>query len=72
MRGPPSRVLIGLSRPARLPMARTASSAIIRIRAYFAARFGYAVRYLPVGDDDPEVGPPTQMGIFTRNQETRP
>jgi 3' terminal RNA ribose 2'-O-methyltransferase Hen1 len=31
-----------------------------------AARFGYAVRYLPVGGDDPEVGPPTQMGIFTR------
>jgi 3' terminal RNA ribose 2'-O-methyltransferase Hen1 len=39
-----------------------------------ATRFGYAVRYLPVGDDDPEVGPPTQMGIFTRitSQETRP
>ncbi|HEX4965248.1 MAG TPA: 3' terminal RNA ribose 2'-O-methyltransferase Hen1 [Thermoanaerobaculia bacterium] len=31
-----------------------------------AARSGYAVRYLPVGGDDPEVGPPTQMGIFTR------
>jgi 3' terminal RNA ribose 2'-O-methyltransferase Hen1 len=31
-----------------------------------ATRFGYAVRYQPVGGDDPEVGPPTQMGIFTR------
>src|SRR6185437_16065836 len=41
MRGPPSRVLIGLSRPARLPMARPASNARIRIRAYFAAAFGY-------------------------------
>ena len=23
--------------------------------------YGYRVRFLPVGDDDPEVGPPTQM-----------
>jgi 3' terminal RNA ribose 2'-O-methyltransferase Hen1 len=27
---------------------------------------GYDVRYLPVGPDDPEVGPPTQMAVFTR------
>jgi len=26
----------------------------------------YAVRYLPVGEDDPDVGPPTQMAIFRR------
>jgi 3' terminal RNA ribose 2'-O-methyltransferase Hen1 len=31
-----------------------------------AARHGYAVRFLPVGPDDPEVGPPTQMGVFER------
>ncbi|HEX2189581.1 MAG TPA: 3' terminal RNA ribose 2'-O-methyltransferase Hen1, partial [Longimicrobiaceae bacterium] len=31
-----------------------------------AARFGYAVRYLPVGPEDPEVGSPTQMAVFTR------
>ena len=31
-----------------------------------AAAYGYRIRYLPVGDDDPEVGPPTQMGVFTR------
>ena len=31
-----------------------------------AARHGYAVRYLPVGPDDPEVGPPTQMAVFER------
>ncbi len=31
-----------------------------------ATRRGYAVRYLPVGDDDPEVGPPTQLAVFTR------
>jgi 3' terminal RNA ribose 2'-O-methyltransferase Hen1 len=31
-----------------------------------AARFGYAVRFAPVGPVDPEVGSPTQMGIFTR------
>ncbi|GAA3924993.1 3' terminal RNA ribose 2'-O-methyltransferase Hen1 [Actinomadura viridis] len=31
-----------------------------------AAGFGYRVRYVPVGDDDPEVGAPTQMGVFTK------
>ncbi|XVQ08906.1 3' terminal RNA ribose 2'-O-methyltransferase Hen1 [Spirillospora sp. CA-255316] len=31
-----------------------------------AAAFGYRVRYVPVGDDDPEVGAPTQMGVFTK------
>ena len=31
-----------------------------------AARNGYTVRRLPVGSDDPEVGPPTQMAVFTR------
>lgn len=31
-----------------------------------ATEHGYAVRYLPVGEDDPEVGPPTQMAVFRR------
>jgi 3' terminal RNA ribose 2'-O-methyltransferase Hen1 len=31
-----------------------------------AAAYGYAVRHLPVGEDDPEVGPPTQLATFTR------
>ncbi|GAA0326140.1 3' terminal RNA ribose 2'-O-methyltransferase Hen1 [Actinoallomurus spadix] len=31
-----------------------------------AGAYGYQVRYVPVGDDDTEVGPPTQMGVFTR------
>jgi 3' terminal RNA ribose 2'-O-methyltransferase Hen1 len=31
-----------------------------------AERYGYAVRLLGVGDDDPEVGAPTQMAVFTR------
>ncbi|MFC5382095.1 3' terminal RNA ribose 2'-O-methyltransferase Hen1 [Aquipuribacter nitratireducens] len=31
-----------------------------------ADRNGYTVDYRPVGDDDPEVGPPTQMAIFRR------
>ena len=31
-----------------------------------AGTFGYEARYLPVGPDDAEVGPPTQMAIFTR------
>jgi hypothetical protein len=33
-----------------------------------AARFGYAVHFLPVGPDDAEVGAPSQMGVFTREQ----
>jgi hypothetical protein len=42
-------------------------------RAEFAAwtagvgeRHGYAVRHLPVGPEDAEVGPPTQMAVFSR------
>ncbi|MFI0350426.1 3' terminal RNA ribose 2'-O-methyltransferase Hen1 [Actinomadura sp. 9N407] len=31
-----------------------------------AAAYGYRLRYVPVGDDDPEVGAPTQMGVFTK------
>jgi 3' terminal RNA ribose 2'-O-methyltransferase Hen1 len=30
-----------------------------------AGRFGYAVRFLPIGPEDAQVGPPTQMGVFT-------
>ncbi len=29
------------------------------------SRFGYTVQFLPIGPDDPEVGSPTQMGVFT-------
>lgn len=29
-----------------------------------AARFGYEVRFLPVGPEDAILGPPTQMGVF--------
>jgi hypothetical protein len=32
-----------------------------------AARFGYTVEFLPVGPEDPEVGSPTQMAIFSRS-----
>ena len=31
-----------------------------------AGRFGYGVRFLPVGPEDAALGPPTQMGIFER------
>jgi 3' terminal RNA ribose 2'-O-methyltransferase Hen1 len=31
-----------------------------------ATAYGYAVRYLPVGTDDPDVGAPTQMAIFSK------
>jgi 3' terminal RNA ribose 2'-O-methyltransferase Hen1 len=30
-----------------------------------AERFDYSVRYLPIGPEDPVLGSPTQMGIFT-------
>ena len=43
-------------------------------RAEFAAwasavcgRYGYRVAFRPVGEDDPELGAPTQMGVFTRD-----
>lgn len=32
-----------------------------------AARFGYSVRFLPVGPDHPDYGSPTQMGVFIRS-----
>ncbi|MFF4618024.1 3' terminal RNA ribose 2'-O-methyltransferase Hen1 [Nonomuraea jabiensis] len=35
-----------------------------------AGEYGYQVAFEPVGDDDPEVGPPTQMGVFTRDQRS--
>ncbi|MFF8939958.1 3' terminal RNA ribose 2'-O-methyltransferase Hen1 [Streptomyces paradoxus] len=31
-----------------------------------AERHGYGVAFEPVGPDDPEVGPPTQMAVFTQ------
>ncbi|MEV0175640.1 3' terminal RNA ribose 2'-O-methyltransferase Hen1 [Streptomyces sp. NPDC050803] len=31
-----------------------------------AERHGYGVEFVPVGLDDPEVGPPTQMAVFKR------
>ncbi|WP_449353268.1 3' terminal RNA ribose 2'-O-methyltransferase Hen1 [Streptomyces shaanxiensis] len=40
--------------------------------AAVAERHGYDVEFTPVGPDDPEVGPPTQMAVFTWNTaETR-
>ncbi|CAA9274557.1 MAG: HEN1 C-terminal domain; double-stranded RNA 3'-methylase [uncultured Corynebacteriales bacterium] len=34
--------------------------------AAVADRYGYAVRTAGIGDDDPAVGPPTQLAVFTR------
>lgn len=31
-----------------------------------ADRHGYGVRFAPIGTNDPEVGAPTQMGVFAR------
>jgi 3' terminal RNA ribose 2'-O-methyltransferase Hen1 len=33
-------------------------------------RYGYETRFVPIGTDDPEVGPPTQMAVFTKSNET--
>ena len=32
-----------------------------------AERFGYVVRFVGVGEDHPEFGSPTQMGVFTKS-----
>nr|BFD82088.1 3' terminal RNA ribose 2'-O-methyltransferase Hen1 [Streptomyces sp. Xyl84] len=37
-----------------------------------AARHGYTVALRPVGPEDPEVGPPTQMAVFTRTSPHEP
>ncbi|MDT0568813.1 3' terminal RNA ribose 2'-O-methyltransferase Hen1 [Streptomyces sp. DSM 3412] len=36
-----------------------------------AERHGYDVEFVPVGPDDPEVGPPTQMGVFKQRDTDR-
>ena len=35
-----------------------------------AGQYGYGVEFVPVGPDDPEVGPPTQMAVLTRIEAT--
>jgi 2-polyprenyl-3-methyl-5-hydroxy-6-metoxy-1,4-benzoquinol methylase len=37
-----------------------------------AANYGYTVVFRPVGPDDPEVGPPTQLALFRRGAESTP
>jgi 3' terminal RNA ribose 2'-O-methyltransferase Hen1 len=34
-----------------------------------AERHGYDVEFAPIGPDDPEVGPPTQMAVFTMSTD---
>lgn len=36
-----------------------------------AERFGYVVRFLPVGPEHSDYGPPTQMGVFERINEVK-
>jgi 3' terminal RNA ribose 2'-O-methyltransferase Hen1 len=35
-----------------------------------AGRFGYTVRFLPVGPEHDRLGPPTQMGVFQRKENS--
>ncbi|MEW2576066.1 3' terminal RNA ribose 2'-O-methyltransferase Hen1 [Streptomyces syringium] len=37
-----------------------------------AERHGYAVEFAPVGPDDPDVGPPTQMAVFRKLKSDAP
>ncbi|KMS71774.1 methyltransferase type 12 [Streptomyces viridochromogenes] len=37
--------------------------------AAVAERHGYGVEFVPVGPDDPEVGPPTQMAVFSMRSD---
>jgi 3' terminal RNA ribose 2'-O-methyltransferase Hen1 len=37
--------------------------------ARVAATYSYGARFLPVGTDDPDVGPPTQMVVFTKDAD---
>ena len=30
-----------------------------------ARRWNYTVRFMPIGTEDPQAGPPTQMAVFT-------
>ncbi len=36
-----------------------------------AERHGYRVRFRPIGDDDPALGPPTQMAAFSRDRSSK-
>ncbi|MFF8606294.1 3' terminal RNA ribose 2'-O-methyltransferase Hen1 [Streptomyces sp. NPDC015346] len=38
--------------------------------ARVAEQYGYGVEFTPIGPDDPEVGPPTQMAVFTQTSRT--
>ncbi|GGT97658.1 3' terminal RNA ribose 2'-O-methyltransferase Hen1 [Streptomyces lateritius] len=40
--------------------------------ARVAGQYGYGVEFTPIGPDDPEVGPPTQMAVFTQTSRTTP
>ncbi|MGW6568854.1 3' terminal RNA ribose 2'-O-methyltransferase Hen1 [Streptomyces sp. NPDC054975] len=40
--------------------------------ARVAEQYGYGVEFTPVGPDDPEVGPPTQMAVFTQQTTATP
>ncbi|MGI9005185.1 MAG: 3' terminal RNA ribose 2'-O-methyltransferase Hen1 [Streptosporangiaceae bacterium] len=39
--------------------------------ARVAAEHGYDLRFLPVGPEDPELGPPTQLAVFARTAAAR-
>ncbi len=58
-----------MGRPAGSRTARPLTPAMFHILLALAGgeRHGYAVRLLGVGVEDPDVGTPTQMAVFTRS-----
>ena len=49
------------------PPVRVDPAAVPRLGRRGGGRRGYQVSYRPVGADDAEVGPPTQLAVFTRD-----
>ena len=56
----------GRAVPAPRPPLRVDPAGVPGLGEGIAGRFGYAVRFLPVGPEDEALGPPTQMGVFDR------
>ena len=58
--------------PAPRPPLRVDAGRVPRPgRGAVAGRHGYTVRFVPVGPEDPEVGPPTQMAVFRLRRRDR-
>ena len=57
----PARAAAALTDQSELVAPQTGSDA-----EQGSGRFGYSVRFVPVGPEHPQFGTPTQMGVFTK------